>query len=234
MIFIALRKTLAPKLKSVSQTMVWYWSASLCIVLAAMCASMPAYGSTRPVVNGALRLGLNRCIDGPCFQAMVPGRISWKDAVITLEALYDRGILEYSNMARGALSYVVTDSRLNRELVLHASPDSRTLTSIYIRPPLAQPVTVGDILGLYGAPACIDTFYRTSGNLTLHYDSLHVLVPIDGKRFNSATRIISILLDIPGGHSQDRCDTNQPGNPGAPDTPPWRGFALLQHYLSLE
>jgi hypothetical protein len=211
---------------SATQTLVWSWSARLCLVLG--CAAMVAYGSGRPAANAASDLGLGICEKVACFRGLVPGQTGWANAAAALSAMNEDTLSQGAAALSGQSQLSGTGYISSHEFIFYASQDGQKLAAIFIRMQPGSPVTLGDILTLYGMPTCVDTFYQGVGMVLLHYPDLHVSVRFRGTHFTPTTPVSSIVLGHVRDNSPNPCNFQHVVGEDAVSQRPWAGFAIVR------
>jgi hypothetical protein len=192
-------------------------SVVLCASAILACMGVIAYSSTYPATDGISQLGLMRCGELPCFRGIEPGRTSWADAVAAFNGQSSIRIDGFAG-----------------NFVLFPSKNGASLGAIFIRLPLDQLITIGELIAFYGTPSCVHIF-RQSHTLILHYPSLHVLTQFVDHRISASTSIKFILIGEPVtllDQHQTQCDpTRFDSNQGQVSRRAWRGFASARSYF---
>src|SRR5262249_28202674 len=120
------------------------------------------------------------------------------------------------------------------KIVLFSSSQEEKLASIMLDQPLDSPLTVGEVMTLYGTPSCLHVYPNF---VVLHFGSVHVLTDRVYQNFNLDTRVRTIVIGNPVEYMDwpiPSCaltlsDNKHEQNP----LRSWQGFASIQRYLNV-
>jgi hypothetical protein len=153
---------------------------------------------------------MSRCAGTPCWNAIVPGKTGWADALTIISA--------HSDPTAGQVTGFPSD-------------DGQSVASLLLTRPTLR---LGEVIALYGKPQCVDIF-RQVDTMTLHYTLLHVLTRFQNDHLSPDSPILSLVLGALPGTESDApvCD-----GPHSAETDlhmarrRWLGYASLQIYLA--
>src|SRR5258708_36498805 len=180
----------------------------LALTITLICMAVVASSRTHVLPNENWDMGLMRCAGEPCFLEITPGKTTWVAAVAALG----------------------NDSKYAK-VVLVPSENGNSVDSIFIEPLVEQPITVGEIVALYGTPSCVD-IYRQSSTVELNYRLLHVLTQFTDNQIRPDAYVTFIVMENPSVYPT-QCDSID-GYKRQAIRRFWQGFASEQYYLYAE